>query len=96
MNALVKLGYLSLLCVASASMAVAATNVDEVSIGEAVERHLSSDEPFTQWVQDPERIESEMGDIIETRETVADALETVKLGNLVAPIRFESGVANIP
>ncbi len=75
MNAMHKLSYLSLLYVASASMAVAATNVEEVvPIGEAVERHLSLDEPFKQWVQDPERIESEMGDTLDTRETVADAV----------------------
>lgn len=96
MNAMNKHGFLLLLCVASASMAIAATNVEEAPIGEAVERHLSLDKPFGQWVQDPERIESEMGDTIDTRETVADALETVKLANLVAPIRFESGIANIP
>jgi len=97
MNALTRLGYLSLLCVTCASMAFAASKVDEVTpIGEAVERHLSLDEPFKQWVQDPDRVDTVMGDIIDTRETVADALETVKLGNLVEPIRFESGIANIP
>ncbi|MEE8543422.1 MAG: OmpA family protein, partial [Gammaproteobacteria bacterium] len=97
MNAMHKLSYLSLLYLASASMAVAATNVEEVvPIGEAVERHLSIDEPFGQWVQDPDRIDSEMGDTLDTRETVADGLETVKLSNLVEPIRFESGIANIP
>ena len=61
MNAMNKHGFLLLLCVASASMAIAATNVEEAPIGEAVERHLSLDKPFGQWVQDPERIESEMG-----------------------------------
>jgi flagellar motor protein MotB len=97
MNAVVRLGYLSLMCVASASMALAATNVEEVApIGEAVERHLSMDEPVGQWVQDPDRVDTEMGDTIDTRETLADGLETVKLSNLVEPIRFESGVANIP
>jgi len=64
-------------------------------MGEAVERHLP-DEPFQNWVQDPERIASEEGDTLETRETLKDALETVKLSNLVPPVRFESGVAKIP
>jgi flagellar motor protein MotB len=73
-----------------------AQDVDERPIGEAVERHLSLDEPITEWVQDPGRIEEELGDRIETRETLEDALETIKLSNLVEPIRFESGVANIP
>ena len=65
-------------------------------MGEAVERHLPSDEPFIQWVQDPERIAEELGDTLEIRETAVGGLETIKLSNLVPPIRFESGVANIP
>jgi len=96
MNVIRRLGWLSLLCATTASVGLAATNVDEVAIGEAVERHLSIDEPFGQWVQDPDRVATEMGDTIDTRETVTDGLETVKLSNLVPPIRFESGVANIP
>ncbi|MDH3750571.1 MAG: OmpA family protein [Gammaproteobacteria bacterium] len=96
MNAKYKWGLLTLLCVASVSMPVAATDVEEEPIGEAVERHLSLDSPFGQWVQDPDRVETEMGDTMETREAVTDGLETVKLSNLVPPIRFESGVANIP
>ena len=96
MNRTSRIITLSLLCVTTTSMPLAATNVDEAPIGEAVERHLSIDEPFEQWVQDPDRVATEMGDTIDTRETVTDGLETVKLSNLVPPIRFESGVANIP
>jgi flagellar motor protein MotB len=48
------------------------------------------------WVQDPDRVDSEEGDTLEMRETIADALETIKLSNLVPPIRFESGIADIP
>jgi flagellar motor protein MotB len=73
-----------------------ATNVDEAPIGEAVERHLSLDNAYTQWVQDPDRVAGEEGDRLEVRETLADTLETIKLSNLVPPIRFESGVADIP
>ena len=75
---------------------VMATDVDEAPIGEAVERHLSGDEPMMNWMLDAERFETEAGDTIETRETIADELETIKLSNLVPPVRFESGVANIP
>ncbi len=96
MNARSGLSHLLMLCVALATMPVLATNVEEAPIGEAVERHLSLDNPFQQWVQDPERIAAEEGDTLETRETLTDALETIKLSNLVPPIRFESGVANIP
>ncbi|RLA26053.1 MAG: flagellar motor protein MotB, partial [Gammaproteobacteria bacterium] len=73
-----------------------AQEVDEAPMGEAVERHLSIDEPFMPWMQDPERFELELGDTIETREVLADDLETIKLGNLVEPIRFASGIADIP
>lgn len=73
-----------------------ADKVDESVVHEAVERHLSPDTPRMQWVQDPERVGTEQGDRIEFRETVADEVETIKLSDLVAPIRFESGVAQIP
>jgi len=58
-----------------------AQEVDEAPIGEAVERHLSIDTPFMPWMQDPERFELELGDTIETREILADGLETIKLSN---------------
>jgi flagellar motor protein MotB len=96
MSLIRRFSYVSLLCLMPTALLFAAANVDEAPIGEAVERHLSLDEPYKQWVQDPERFAEEMGDKIETRETVTDGLETVKLSNLVAPIRFESGIANIP
>ncbi|MGB5164513.1 MAG: OmpA family protein [Woeseiaceae bacterium] len=73
-----------------------AQDVDEAPIGEAVERHLSLDEPITLWVQDADRVDEELGDQIEVRETLADTLETIKLSNLVPPIQFETGLADIP
>ena len=96
MSARARLSYLSMLCMAAIALPVSATSVEEAPLGEAVERHLATDEPFMPWVQDPDRVETEEGDSIDTRETLTDGLETIKLGNLVAPIRFESGVANIP
>lgn len=77
------------------TLAVAA-NVDEAQPGEATERHLTDDVDFTQWVQDTERVEDEAGDTLAQREALADALETIKLSNLVPPIYFASGVAQIP
>ena len=68
----------------------------EPPIGEAVERHLSTDEPVMEWVHDPDLLGAERGDILETREVESEELETIKLANLVAPIRFESGIADIP
>ena len=84
------------LLAASVSMPAYASNVDEAPIGEAVERHLSTDTEYTRWVQEPDDVETEVGDTIETRETVEDALETVKLSGLVPDIQFETGVAQIP
>ncbi len=95
MNRTVRIIPLAVIIGALYANQVHAQDVDEEPIREAVERHLT-DEPFTQWVQDPARIEQEEGDTLETREVVTDGLETVKLANLVPPIRFESGVAQIP
>jgi flagellar motor protein MotB len=77
-------------------LAVGAQDVDETPLGEAVERHLSLDEPIMQWVQDPERVDHEVSDTIELREGLTNGLETIKLTGLVPPIYFETGVAQIP
>ena len=76
--------------------AVFANEVEEAPIGEAVERHLSLDGPITQWVQDPDRVDTDMADTLEVREVLTDTLETIKLSNVVPPIHFESGIADIP
>lgn len=88
--------HLAMLTAALACIPAFADKVDESMVYEAVERHLSPDVPRMQWVKDPERVETEQGDRIGLRETVSDELETIKLANLVPPIRFASGVAQIP
>ncbi len=75
---------------------VGARDVVEMTPSAGVEKHLPSDEPFTQWSQDPELLATEAGDRLEQREVSADRAETVKLKNVVPPIRFESGVTDIP
>jgi flagellar motor protein MotB len=87
---------LPLLCGLMIGEAALAQMPDEPSLGEGVERHLSSDEPVNQWVHDPAVYANEAGDRFEVREVVGEALETVKLTNVIPPIRFESGVADIP
>ena len=69
---------------------------DESRPGEAVERHLSSDQTFRQWAQEQPLLEKEQGDRLETRQVIGEKLETVKLKNVVPPIHFESGAAKIP
>jgi flagellar motor protein MotB len=85
-----------LLLTAACPLMLAAAEVSEIQPGEAVERHLQDYEPVAQWVQDPDRVAREESDRVELREVVADLPETVKLTGVVAPIRFESGVADIP
>jgi flagellar motor protein MotB len=69
---------------------------EEPRLGEAVERHFTGDDPFRPWTQDPERFATELGDRLEMREVLVEGVETVKLSNVIPPIRFESGVADIP
>jgi len=78
------------------SLAASAADVDETRLGEAVERHISGDQPITEWVHDPERFGAEENDTLEVRETLEEGLETIKLSNLVPPIHFQSGIADIP
>ena len=73
-----------------------AQQVEESSLGEAVERHLPNEEAVTQWTHDPERINTDKGDELRVQPVFAEQLETVKLTDVIPPIRFESGVANIP
>ena len=87
---------LLLACAALPAAAVRADEVRDVPIGEPVERHLSDYQPFGQWTHDPGALEETLGDRLETREVAGEELETVKLTGLVPPIRFESGVADIP
>jgi flagellar motor protein MotB len=86
---------LPLMCGLVIGPAALAQLPEETALGEGVERHLSSDEPVNQWVRDPAVYQSEAGDRFEVREVAGEALETVKLTNVVPPIHFESGVADI-
>jgi flagellar motor protein MotB len=95
MNALMK--NTTLLAFALALLpAVSLANDEEMPLGETVERHLSLDVPITEWVQDPDRLDEELGDTIELQEKLVDTLETIKLSNLVPPVHFQTGVADIP
>jgi flagellar motor protein MotB len=73
-----------------------AAEVETTDLGEPVERHLSGDRRFQEWSQDPELLDSERGDRLEVQQVVGEEVETVKLKSVVPPIRFESGVAEIP
>ena len=91
-----KRGLLLALCASLLSPGALAQDVDEAALGQAVERQLPVDPPFLQWTQDPQRLSTELGDRLEQREVVGAEAKTVKLRNVVPPITFESGVADIP
>ncbi len=69
---------------------------DEPPRGQAVEQHLPGERVPTPWVRDPSQIGAELGDRFESQEVAAEELETVKLTNVVPPILFATGVAEIP
>src|SRR5687767_13285507 len=87
--------YLSLLFGTLLAIGAAAEPVTESSLGEAVERQLSSDEAIRQWTHDPQRLNTEAGDMIVATQVTKQDVETVKLQNVLPPIRFDSGVADI-
>lgn len=70
--------------------------VDSGPLGAGAERHLSTDERFRPWTQDPDLYEQQRGDKIELRKVLDKEVETRKLQNVIPPIRFESGQADIP
>jgi len=87
---------LLLACALLGAPTAGAAEVAESAAGAAVERHLPGGDAFELWAQDPQRIRTDLGDQLEQREVLADQTETVKLTDLVPPIRFASGVADIP
>jgi uncharacterized repeat protein (TIGR01451 family) len=72
-----------------------APSVVEVDAGNASERILPSDEPLTRWTQDAAHLDSDSSDRLEEREVVKQVSETVKLKDVVPPIRFGSGESQI-
>ncbi len=75
---------------------VEAAEVVKTTPGRSVERNLSSEFPSTLWARDNEQVETESGDEIAERDVLTQKAETVKLRNVVPPIQFESGIADIP
>ncbi len=89
------------LCLISATVAEASpfveTGVRETdATGEAVEMHLPTDQSFTPWIHDPAIFEEDEGDRTEMQEVAEQDVKTIKLHNLVPPIHFGLGEAEIP
>jgi len=66
------------------------------SCGEATEMHLSADQAYTTWAIDPTGLKKDQGDEVETRRSLELQVKTVKLANLIPPIHFRAGEADIP
>jgi flagellar motor protein MotB len=64
--------------------------------GEAAEMHLPVDQSFKSWIHDPAIIKNDEGDRTEMRKVVKQDVKTIKLDNLIPPIHFGSGEAEIP
>lgn len=90
-------GVLLLLACLSASTVAepAPAGTRALGLGEAVERHHSTEQPFELWTQDPALYEEE-GEKTELRKELEKEVTTRKLQNVVPPIRFASGEADIP
>jgi flagellar motor protein MotB len=87
---------LLLLALVATATVARAEEVHEVAPPANTEAHLPTIPAPTPWVQDPEDLAAERGDRLEEREVLAEDVKTVKLRDVVPPIRFESGVAKIP
>src|SRR5512139_182582 len=80
----------------SAPPAASETRVSEApALGQAVEKQAGTDEPRTLWVHDGDA-DDKKGDKVEVKKVMEKAVKTVKLQNLVPPIHFASGEAEIP
>ncbi|MBE0577513.1 MAG: OmpA family protein [Desulfuromonadales bacterium] len=88
----------SLVAGAKACLAADATvdTRETATRGEAVEMHLSSDQALTPWLHDPSIFEEDEGDHLEIQEVIEPDVKTIKLDNMVPPIQFPLGKAEIP
>ncbi|HHP7235776.1 MAG TPA: OmpA family protein [Desulfobacterales bacterium] len=61
----------------------------------AGEKHLPADESATPWIHDPSTFETNEGDRTEMRTVVEQEATTIKVDNLVPPVHFGLGEAEI-
>lgn len=75
--------------------AVAETR-EVATIGETTEKHLPADQTLTPWLLDPSIFAQDQGDRTEKRKVAEKDVKTIKLTNVVPPIHFRKGEADIP
>jgi flagellar motor protein MotB len=80
----------------SAPPAASGTGVTEaLPLGQAVEKQAGTDEPRTLWGREGDA-DDKQGDKVEVKKVLEKGVKTIKLQNLVPPIHFASGEAQIP
>ncbi|MBJ6801589.1 OmpA family protein [Geomonas propionica] len=81
---------------AASAPATASPKVREAAgRGETTEGHLPKDAAYTPWLLDPSVFAQDQGDRTEKRQVAEKDVKTVKLADLVPPIRFRTGEAEI-
>jgi outer membrane protein OmpA-like peptidoglycan-associated protein len=92
-------GAKAVVCAESAPAATVKTvagTKEAVTSGETTEKHLPNDQAFTPWLLDPSVFAQDQGDRTEKRKVAEKEVKTIKLTNVVPPIHFGSGEADIP
>lgn len=74
----------------------AAGTREAAASGETTETHLPKDQALTPWLLDPSVFAEDQGDRTEKRRVAEKEVKTIKLANVVPPIRFRTGEADIP
>ena len=69
---------------------------EAATCGETAEKHLTKDTALTPWLLDPSVFAEDQGDRTEKRRVAEKEVKTIKLANVVPPIRFRTGEADIP
>ncbi len=69
---------------------------ESATCGDTTEMHLSQDGDFRPWLLDPAIFKEDQGDRTEMRQVVEKVAKTIKLANVIPPIRFRQGEADIP
>ncbi len=69
---------------------------EAATFGETTEMHLPKDRAFFPWLFDPSVFAEDQGDRTELRQIAEKKVKTIKLANVVPPIRFRQGEADIP
>ena len=82
--------------VSAATVTAGPGTKEAATCGVTTEMHLSKDTAFTPWLLDPSVFEEDQGDRTELRQVAEKKVKTIKLTNVVPPIRFRQGEADIP